>query len=129
MLINIKTCHLHSSINHQEHLFHKTLHHFSYFHPMNIAKFWEQLFYRTTPEAVVFIVLESLFKRLAGWRPATLLKSLQHRCFPVKFAKILRTLFTGLVWRLLLNLQWLLLYFFKKVIKQLLLFWNLVMTY
>ena len=27
MLINIKTRHFHSSINHQEHLFHRTLYH------------------------------------------------------------------------------------------------------
>ena len=37
-------------------------------------------------------VLEALLKKLAGWRQATLLKKrLQQRCFPVKFAKILRT--------------------------------------
>ena len=57
------------------------------------------------------------------------LKSLQHCCFPVKFAKFLRTLFftEHLRWLLLL-FRWLL-YFFKKVIKQLLLFRNLLMTY
>ena len=29
--------------------------------------------------------------KLQAWRPATLLKRLQHKCFPVKFAKFLRT--------------------------------------
>ena len=38
MLINIKTCHFHSSINHQEQLFHRTLI-TGYFRPVNIAKF------------------------------------------------------------------------------------------
>ena len=38
MLINIKTHHFHSSINHQEQLFHRTLI-TGYFHPVNIAKF------------------------------------------------------------------------------------------
>ena len=34
------------------------------------------------------------FKKVAGLRPATLLKeSLWHRCFPLNFAKILRTAF------------------------------------
>ena len=34
------------------------------------------------------------FNKVAGLRPATLLKKrLWHRCFPVKFAKFLRTLF------------------------------------
>ena len=38
MLIIIKTLHFHSSSNHQEHLFHRTLI-TSYFYPKNIAKF------------------------------------------------------------------------------------------
>ena len=38
MLINIKTHHFHSSINHQEQLFHRTLI-TGYFHPVNITKF------------------------------------------------------------------------------------------
>ena len=38
MLINIKTCHFHSSINYQEQFFHRTLI-TGYFHPVNIAKF------------------------------------------------------------------------------------------
>ena len=37
-------------------------------------------------------VLESLLYKVAGLRSATLLKSLQHSCFPVKFSKFLRTL-------------------------------------
>ena len=37
MLINIKTLRLNSSINHEEHLFHRTLI-TSYFRPVNIAK-------------------------------------------------------------------------------------------
>ena len=39
-------------------------------------------------------VPESLFNKVAGLRPATLLKKrLWHRCFPVNFAKFLRTRF------------------------------------
>ena len=30
-------------------------------------------------------------RSLAAWRPATLLKRMQHRCFPVKYAKFWRT--------------------------------------
>ena len=41
MLINIKTRHFHSSINHQEQLFHRTLI-TSYFRPVNIANFFLQ---------------------------------------------------------------------------------------
>ena len=51
MLINIKTRHFHTSINHQEQLFHRTLI-TSYFCPVNIAKFLRTGFYRTPPEAV-----------------------------------------------------------------------------
>ena len=37
---------------------------------------------------------ESLFNKVAGLRPATLLKKrLWHRCFPVNFLKTLRTPF------------------------------------
>ena len=48
---------------------------------------------------------QSLFcDKVAGLRPATFLKKrLWNRCFPVNFAKILRTLF------LIEQLQWLLL--------------------
>ena len=52
MLVNIKPHHFHNSINHQEHLFHRTLI-TSYFGPVNIAKFLRIAFYRTPPEAVV----------------------------------------------------------------------------
>ena len=39
-------------------------------------------------------VLESLFNRVSGLRPAALLKKrLQHRCFLVNFVKFLRTPF------------------------------------
>ena len=50
-------------------------------------------------------VPESLFNEVADLRPATLLKKkrLKHRCFPVNFAKFLRTPF------LTEQLQWLLL--------------------
>ena len=48
------------------------------------------------------------FNKVAGLRPATLLKkSLWHRCFPVNFVKFLRTTF------FIDNLQWLLLLFIK----------------
>ena len=71
-------------------------------------------------------VLKALLKKLAGWRQATLLiKRLQQRCFPVKFAQILRTYF--LQNASVLPIQWLHLHFFEKVIKQL--FRRLVMTY
>ena len=43
MLINIKTLRLNSSINHEEHLFHRTLI-TSYFRPVNIAKFLRTAF-------------------------------------------------------------------------------------
>ena len=43
MLINIKTRHFHSSINHQEHLFH-IIHITSYFGPVNIANFLRTAF-------------------------------------------------------------------------------------
>ena len=49
MLINTKTRHFHSSINHQEQLFHRTLI-TGYFRLVNIDI---GLFYRTPPEAVV----------------------------------------------------------------------------
>ena len=47
MLINIKTRHFHSSMNHQEHLFHGTLI-ISYFRPVNIAKFLRTSFFLNT---------------------------------------------------------------------------------
>ena len=49
-------------------------------------------------------VPETFFNKVAGLRPATLLKKrLWHRCFPVNFAKFLRTIF------LTERLRWLLL--------------------
>ena len=48
------------------------------------------------------------FNKVAGLRPATLLKKkLWHRCFPVNFAKFLRTTF------FIEHLWWLLLKFFE----------------
>ena len=45
-------------------------------------------FYRKTP------VLDSLFNKVAGPQACSFIKKrLQHRCFPVKFAKLLRTPF------------------------------------
>ena len=38
-------------------------------------------------------VPESLFNKVVGLRPATLLKKKPHRCFPVNFAKFSRTPF------------------------------------
>ena len=52
LLINIKTHHFHSSINHREQVFHRTLI-TGYFCPVNIAKFLSMDYYRTPPEAVV----------------------------------------------------------------------------
>ena len=43
ILINTKTFHFHSSINHQEHFFRRTLIS-SYFRPVNIAKFLRRAF-------------------------------------------------------------------------------------
>ena len=53
MLINIKTCHFHSSINHQERLFHRTLitGHLSSCEYCKVFK--NGLFYRTPLEPVV----------------------------------------------------------------------------
>ena len=47
LLINIETCHFHSSINQQEHLFHSTLI-TSYFCPVNIAKFLRKTILKNT---------------------------------------------------------------------------------
>ena len=44
MLINIKTRHFHSSVNHREQLFHRTLI-TGYFRPLNIAKFIRTAFF------------------------------------------------------------------------------------
>ena len=53
-----------------------------------------------------YLCQKLLFNKVAGLRPATLLKkSLWHMCFPVNFAKFLRTyFFTKHVWWLLLQI-------------------------
>ena len=48
ILINIKTRQSHSSINHQEHFFHRTRI-TSYFRPSNIAEFLKTTFFYRTP--------------------------------------------------------------------------------
>ena len=103
----------------------------SYFLPVIIAKFLRTAFsqnnFRSSPLQMFFKIgalksfpnftgkhlCWSLFKKLAGWKLATLLKKLQHWCF--YFCKIFdNTFFTG-------HLQWLLLpsggcsvFFFKS---------------
>ena len=84
-LINIKACHFHSSINHQEHFFH-WIRITSYFCPVNIAKFLRTAFLYTSRSSrlQMFIKIVNFtgkhlcwslfFKKLAGSRPATLFK-------------------------------------------------------
>ena len=133
MLIKIKTRHFHSSINHQEHLFHIT-HITSYFRPVNIAKFLRTAFLKNTSRSsrLQMFFKIGVLRSVANFTGKHLCSSLflknfqagglqlhkkrlQHSCFPVKFAKSLRTPFLTehLQW-LLLHLRWLLLYFFKK---------------
>ena len=59
-------------------------------------------FHRKTP------VLESHFKKVAGLKACNFIKKrLQHRCFPVRFEKFLRTpFFTENLWWLLLITNW-----------------------
>ena len=111
MLINIKTRHFHNSINHQECLFHIT-HITSYFRPVNIAKFLRAAFLQNTSRSSrlqMFFKLGVLrsFANFTGkhlcWSPFLKnsqagglqlhKKRLQHSCFPVQFAKLLKTLF------------------------------------
>ena len=134
MLIKIKTRHFHSSINHQKHLFHIT--HITSYFPVNIAKFLRTAFLKNTSRSSrlqMFFKIgvlrsvanftgkhlcSSLFlKNFQAGGLQLRKKRLQHSCFPVKFAKSLRTPFLTehLQW-LLLHLRWLLLYFFKKVL-------------
>ena len=129
-LINFKTRHFHSSVNHREQLFHRTLIP-GYFRLVNIAKFLRTGFFiehfHKQPLQVLLKVLETLqegtcvgvsFKNLQA-EGLQLHKNirLQHRCFPVNFAKFLRTPFlAGHPRWLLLHFRWLLLYFFFKVI-------------
>ena len=51
MLISIKTCHFHGSINHQELLFHRTLI-TSHFRHVNIAKFLRTAFLQNTSRSI-----------------------------------------------------------------------------
>ena len=135
MLIIIKSRHFHSSINHHEHLFHRTLI-TSYFRPVNIAKFLRTAFLKGTSRSsrlqIFFkiVVLKSstnfsgkhlcwslFLKNLQAESLHLHRKRLQHRCFPVKFAKFLRTSFLiEHLWWQLLYLRWLVLHFFKKAL-------------
>ena len=83
----------------------------SYICPVDIAKFLRTAFLYTSRSSRLQMFFKigafksfakftgkhlcwSLFlKKLAGSRPATLLKRLQHRCFPVRFTKLLKTPF------------------------------------
>ena len=83
----------------------------SYICPVHIAKFLRTAFLYTSRSSRLQMFFKigafksfakftgkhlcwSLFlKKLAGSRPATLLKRLQHRCFPVRFTKLLKTPF------------------------------------
>ena len=64
MLISIKTRHFDSSINHQEHLFHRTLI-TKYFRRVNIAKFLRAGFSYKPPEAVFLKVSQTSQDRKA----------------------------------------------------------------
>ena len=104
IMINIKTRHFHSSINHQEHFLHRTRI-TSYCRPVNIAKFLRTAFLYTCRSSRLQmsfkigvlksfanftgkqLCLKSFLKKLAGSRPATLLK------IPVRFTKFLKTPF------------------------------------
>ena len=103
MLINIKTCHFHSCINYQEHLFHIT-----FYHQLLSSDEYEESFFMNTSRSSrlqMFFkigVLKS-FANFTGkhlcWslflknlKTEGLLlheKRLQHWCFPVKFANLL----------------------------------------
>ena len=107
MLINIKTRHFHSSINHQEHLFHRTLI-TSYFRPVNIAKFLRTAFLYTSRSSRLQMFFKigvlksfsnftgkhlcwSLFLKNCRLKNCSFItKRLQHRCFPVKFANFFK---------------------------------------
>ena len=143
ILINIKTRHFHSSINHQEHLFHRTLI-TSYFRAVNIAKFLRAAFLQSTSRSSRFqmflkIGAQNSFANFTGkhlcW--SFFLKNLQAeglqiylkktptQVFSVKFAKFLRTpLFTDTSGDCFYTSS---VFFLKNVIKQI--FRNFVMTY
>ena len=129
MLINIKTRHFHSSVYHQEHLFHIT-HITSYFRLVNIAKFLKTAFLEDTSRSSPL----QMFFRIGVFRNLTIFKGnhlcwslllknlqaeglqlhkkrLQHSCFLAEFAKFLRTTFLKEhLWRVLLH------FFFKKAL-------------
>ena len=65
-------------------------------HKINSAKFLESINNRSIIISINHELCWLLFfKKVAGIRPATLLKKrLWHRCFPVNFAKFLRTPFS-----------------------------------
>ena len=123
-LINTKTRHFHSSINHQEHIFHRTRIS-SYFCLLNIAKILRTDFLYTSRSSRLQISFKigvlrssakSLFKKTYRLKARNfILKRLQHRCFPVRLTKFFKTRFLveNLQW-LLLHLRWLLLYFFLR---------------
>ena len=111
MLINIKTRHFHSSINHQEQFFHRTLI-TGYFRPVNILKFLRTGLFIEHIQKQSFadnrqnryswkfcklhrkeLVLESLFKNLARWRLATSLKKTLGQMFSCEVCKIIKSTF------------------------------------
>ena len=110
-MINIKTRHFHSSINHQDHFFHRTRI-TSYFRPVNIGMFLRTAFLQNTSRSsrLQMFFKISFLKSFANFRGKLLCwglvlknleaeglqlhkKRLQYRSFPVKFAKFLRTPF------------------------------------
>ena len=54
----------------------------------------------------VFKSFISTCPTLTSWPATLLIKRVWHRCFPVNFAKFLRTPFPKNTWWLLLNIQW-----------------------
>ena len=146
ILINIKTCHFHSSINHQESFFHRTLI-TSYFRPVNIAKFLRTAFLQNTSRSSrlqIFLKI-GILKSFANFTGKHLCwslflknlqaeglqlheKRLQLRYFPLKFAKNTFSYRTPPVTASASPVAASV--FFNKVIKQLsMLFHNLAMTY
>ena len=111
MLINIKVRHFHSSVNHQEHLFHIT-HITSYFRPVNITKFLRTAFLQNISRSspLQMFLKKGVVRGFANFTGKHLCWSLflknlqagglqcrkerpQHSCFSVEFAKFLRTPF------------------------------------
>ena len=115
MLINIKTRHFHSSINHREHLLHSTFI-TGYFRPVNIAIILRTVFFiehlqkqsftgiphnRVTPlflnvsqTSQESTCVESLFKKLAGWMLATSLKKTPTQVFSCEVGEIFKNNFS-----------------------------------